>query len=208
VSDIEDRTKQIEIEAQRVAAQLQAEVKEAPKWKLIGFAVAVLCVLGYLWWSFAHSSSPPSGAVIPLAPAVTAQKVEGPTMKVPLRIVPAAAASKKFPQIGTISPGKPVIDTGKIPTAENGGSTITFMNISTGTASTVFIPAAAPWFALEDKNAVGMAYLWTTRGPAGAAYYRRDIFRVKNFHAGVLAGVLTVEGRMGVGAGVTGEVRF
>jgi len=187
---------------------LEYKIKGVPKWKVIGIAALVLFAASYLVWSFVHTPSPKAGAVILPAPAITVPKVEGPTLKVPLKVVPPKAVEKKFPTIGTTPPDKPVIDTAKIPQTENGGSTVTSLDLVTGEASTVFVPDPAPWFAFEDKNAVGIAYLWTSQGTTGAAYYRRDLFRVKDIHVTGIAGIMAVDGRVGVGAGVTGELRF
>lgn len=158
------------------------QIQGAPKWKLIGFAILVLFAAFYLVWSFVRTPPLPAGAITHPAPAVTAPKVAGPKMSAPLRIVPAKAVLKSFPQIGSIAPREPVIDTAKIPKAENGGSTVTFMNVSTGTASTVFIPAPSPWFALESRNTLGAGYQASTEGTRIPIYYRRDILRVKDVH--------------------------
>lgn len=187
---------------------LEYKIKNAARWKLIAAAALLLCVAIYLLWSVVHKDPPAAGTIVQPPPAILAQKEEGPAMRAPLRIVPPAAVAKKFPQLGRPAANNPVIDTAKIPAVENGGATVTFMNITTGIASTVFIPAAAPWFALEDKNAVGVAYLQTTSGPAGAAYYRRDLFRIKDFHVSGVAAATTVGGQAAAGAGILGEVRF
>jgi hypothetical protein len=189
---------------------VEAQIKEAPKWKLIVLALLLLCAAAYMVWSLVHTRPPTSGAVTLAAPAVTVAKVAGPVLKVPLQVVPKAAAIKHFPKMAAIPANEEVIDTADIPAeaAENGVQTVTFMNVSTGTASTVYAPKPPPWFALENRNAVGAAYLVTTAGPASVAYVKRDIFRVKDFHVGVVAGAGMINGKAGAGGGVVGELRF
>jgi len=170
--------------------------KGVPRWKLASFALLAIFAAVYLYWSIARTRSPEAGAVTRPASAVKAEKVEGPKLRVPLKIVPAKAAQKTFPQIGTIAPSQPVVDTARIPLAENGGSTVTFMNVSTGVASTVFIPAPAPWFALESRNTLGAGYEASTAGVRVPIYYRRDILRVKDLHL-----VGEVGGKIPVGPG-------
>ncbi|CAK0753667.1 conserved hypothetical protein [Gammaproteobacteria bacterium] len=158
----------------------QAKVPEGPKWKLIVFAILALCVGGYLIWSHVRTPPPQPGAITHPAPAVSAAKVEGPKMEVPLQIVPPAAVLKKFSRLGPISPSNPVVDTAKIPRTDNGGATVTFMNTTTGKASTVFIPAAAPWFALEGKNYLGGSIGFSSEDKTVyRGYYKRDIAQVK-----------------------------
>jgi len=150
------------------------------QWKLIAFASLALCVTGYLIWSHVRTPPPVAGAIIHPAPAVQAEKVPGPTLKVPLRIVPPVAVEKKFPQLGPIAPSKPVVDTAVIPRTDNGGATVSFANISTGEVSTVFIPAKAPWISLEARNYAGVAIGASTYdGAVGKAYYKRDVLQVK-----------------------------
>jgi hypothetical protein len=170
----------------------------------------LLCAAAYMVWSLVHTKPPTAGAVIQAAPAVTVPKVAGPVLNVPLQVVPKAAVAKHFPKMAPIPANEEVIDTADIPAeaAENGVQTVTFMNVSTGTASTVYTPKPAPLFALENRNAVGAAYMVTTAGPASVVYVKRDIFRVKDFHVGVVAGAGMVNGKAGAGGGVVGELRF
>jgi hypothetical protein len=192
------------------AQQLETKVAGAPKWKLIVAAICVCCVAGYLCWSLVHTPAPKPGAIIHPAPAVTAPKVEGPMLKVPLRVVPKPDVLRKFPQIGTIAPALEVVDTAIIPATDNGGSTITFTNVTTGLSSTVFIPKAAPWFALESRNTLGVGYEAATSGTRVPVYYRRDLVRVKDLH---LVGEVGGKIPLGVGkieghAGAYAEWRF
>ena len=168
--------------------ELKSKGEGAP-WKLIGLGALILCAVAYLIWSIAHTPPPSAGVVIHPAPAVTAPKIEGPLMKVPLRVVPKPAVERQFPTIGTIAPNEEVVDTAAIPATENGGSTITFTNITTGLSTTVFIPKAAPWFALEDRNELSAGMEWGSRGRRVPVEYRRDVLRVKNLHLVLDGGV-------------------
>jgi hypothetical protein len=183
---------------------------EAPKWRLITLVVLALCAAGYLCWSLVHTPTPKPGAITHPAPAVTAPKVVGPMLQVPLRVVPKAAVQRKFPQIGPISPREEVVDTADIPAMENGGSTLTFTNITTGLSSTVFIPKPAPWFALESRNTLGAGYEKSTEGDRVPIYYRRDLVRIKNLHVlGELGGKIPVgPGKLEGHAGAYVEWRF
>lgn len=193
-----------------IIEQLETKAKEAPKWRMIVLAVLALCAAGYLCWSLVHTPTPKPGVVTLPAPAVTAPKVAGPIMKAPLRIVPKPAVERKFPQIGSIAPNEEVVDTAEIPATDNGGSTITFTNITTGLSSTVFIPKPAPWFALEDRNTLGAGYETSTEGTRVPVYYRRDLVRVKNLHLlGEIGGKIPVgPGKLEGHAGAYAEWRF
>ena len=149
---------------------------------MIGLAVLALCVAGYLCWSLVHTPIPKPGVITHPAPAVTAPKVAGPLLKVPLRVIPKPAIERKFPQIGTIVADEEAVDSAEIPATVNGGSTVTFTNMSTGLSTTVFIPKVAPWFALEDRNTLGAGYERSSEGTRVPVYYRRDLARAKDLH--------------------------
>ena len=213
------------VEAEKLVGQAKAEIKEAPallgaatesvktgsvslfvklkgllmgvpEWKLILVVALLLLAIGLLAWSSVGTSAPKPAVFIPAAPAVTAPKVAGPSLQVPLQLVPKAAVRKKFGSALTLPADSEVIDTTDIPKAENGVDTVTTMNTTTGTASTVFLPKAAPWFALEDRNTIGAGYEESTEGARVPVYYRRDILRVKDLHL-----VGEVGGKIPVGAG-------
>lgn len=168
---------------------------EAPRWKPIAYAAGACCVAGYLYWSLVHMPAPRPGAITRAAPAVTAPKVAGPILKKPLQVVPKPAVRKAFPNLD-LQEELEVLDTADIPAAENGVQTVTFINISTGIASTVYTPKPAPWFALEDRNRIGAGYEISTEGTRIPVYYRRDLLRVKDLHL-----VGEVGGKIPVGPG-------
>lgn len=146
---------------------------------IITFWAAALFA-GYLVWSALRpvllAPKQPSNT----APAVSAPKIPGPVVSRPILIVPATAVERKLPI--KVAPSNPVIDTAKIPVTGNGGVTVTFLNISTGRATTQFIPAPAPWFALEANNELNAGIEFGDKGRRVPVEYRRDILRIKNIH--------------------------
>lgn len=173
------------------------EVAGGLKWRLIGFAICGLCAAGYLCWSLVPTPIPKPGVFSQAAPAVTAPKVAGPRLNVPLRVVPKQAAKKALPSI-TIPEGSEVIDTADIPAAPDGVQVITFLNLSSGEATTRYAPKPAPWFALESRNTLGAGYEAGTEGTRVPIYYRRDLMRVKDLH---LVGELGAKIPLGDGRG-------
>jgi hypothetical protein len=177
-------------------ATTEKRIAGMPTWRLALYGAIGLFALVYLGWSLFHRPSPSVGSVVSVPPAIKVEKVAGPVMKKPLMIVPPAAVEREFPQLGPVAPSKPVIDTAKIPKTNNGGSTVTFMNVSTGRAETKFIPAPSPWFAFQSGSIVGARYEIGTEGSRVHVYYKRDIFRVKDIYA-----VAEVGGSIPVGVG-------
>ena len=194
-SEVEQDIEKVRAEAAGMGQQAEALVKEAPPWKLIVVAACALCVVGYLFWCLVHIPVPKPDVFTKAAPAVMAPKVAGPTLAVPLKVVPKAAVRKALPSL-VIPEGDEVIDTADIPPMPNGVKAVTFMDVSTGEATTQYTPKPAPWFALEDRNTVGAGYEASTEGSRVPIYYRRDILRVKDLHL-----VGEVGGKIPVGAG-------
>ena len=196
-TEVQQDIGKIRSEATGLGQQAEASVKEAPQWKLIVVAICALCAVGYLFWSLVHIPVPKPGVFTQAAPVVTVPKVAGPTLAVPLRVVPKAAVRKALPSL-VIPEGDEVIDTADIPAMPNGVQTITFMDISTGEATTQYTPKPAPWFALEDRNTLGAGYEASTDGARVPVYYRRDVLRVKDLHL-----VGEVGGKIPLGPGKT-----
>jgi len=210
-AEVQQEIKKVSAEATDCAQQAAIAAGGIGLWKIASIAMLALLVVCYLFWSFAHTRHTAGNASTPVtpAPAITVSKVAGPRLSVPLQVVPSAAVHRAMPGI-SVPPGQEVVDTADIPETDNGVQTVTFMNLSTGTARTVYVSKLAPWFALEDKNTLGAGYEASSTGDRIPIYYRRDIVRVKDLHlVGELGGKIPVgPGRLeGHAAGYL-ELRF
>lgn len=188
--NIQERITWLKEQAEAVKSRFLA----VPLWKRIAGGIGVLFLVVYLIWCiFVPKVKPDTSTFTETKPAVTVQKVDGPTLKVPIKVVPKDAVKKKYPQ-ATISEGQEVIDTATIPPAENGGTTITTITTSTGEANTNFKPNASPLFAFENKNYIGGGASIGTRGTQAELYYKRDLLRVKDLHLqGKVEGIVPID---------------
>lgn len=188
----------VEAELPKAEEAAVAAVTGAPKWLLEIGAICVLLGVAYLCWCRVTTPPPKAGAPIQAAPVVKVPKIDGPQLTKPLKVVPKAAVRHALPQVD-IPAGDEVIDTADIPAAasENGVQAVVFMNTSTSTARTVYIPKPAPWFALERRNTLGIGVQAGTEGLAAAPYYRRDILRIKDLHlVGEVGGRIPLQGSL------------
>lgn len=166
---------------QRITAAEQ-RIAGIPRRRLIVYAVIAGLGLIYLAWSFWPRSTPATGFVA-AKPAVSAPKIDGPTVTVPLKIVPKKKVQQQFPSANVGGDDTEVIDTADIPNAPNGVTTITTINTQTGEAQTQYQAKEAPWFALERQNYIGLGYGVATGGKTALrGYYKRDLVRVKDIH--------------------------
>jgi hypothetical protein len=167
--------------AEAAALAEMDKLRRGPLWALILLGIAAIFVLVYLGWSVYHRPVPAPGVFSQAEPAVQVVKVEGPVLKHPLMVVPKKAVKKVFPKI-EIPKGDEVVDTADIPAAENGVQTVTFMNMSSGTARTEYTLKPAPKFAFEGKNYVGVGYRQAADGAGVPVYFKRDVLQVKGAH--------------------------
>jgi hypothetical protein len=177
-------------------------------WLHIVFVVGIVV---YLAWSiYGKQPQPPSAGFVTPPPAVSQPKVNGPVLKVPLKIVPKQKVQDKFPGAHTDGPIE-VVDTADIPALPNGGTGITTINTDTGATQTEIKANTAPWLSLERQNYIGVGYeLHPVAGGAVKAYYKRDLIRVKDIH---LQGEVSVKAPLSGGAiegwiGGNVELRF
>ena len=162
-----------------------AGLSKLPTWRRYLYGGILLAVLIYLAWSkwWPRPQLPVAGFVA-AKPAVSAKKVDGPLLKVPLRIVPKESVKRKFPEAHIDDPKDEVIDTADIDPAPNGAITITTVDTQTGEAKTEVKMKEAPWFALERQNYLGLRYELHTDGSQKVKIYlKRDLFRIKDAHA-------------------------
>ena len=158
------------------ADKATALVAGMPRWRLIVYTLLILFGIIYLVWSYLHRGQTQNTAVFqPMKPAVSTPKVSGPTVQ--LQVIPDV----KLPGY-TLPPGHVVIDTAKVPPSPNGGTTVTQVDPQSGASSTEFKPDPAPWFVFENNNTAGLTAEIGTSGARAAAYYKRDILRIKDVH--------------------------
>lgn len=187
---------------------------QVPKTRLYIYGAVALLVLIYLAWSLCGSQpQQPSAGFVAAVPAVTAPKVDGPIVKVPLKIVPKKKVKEDHPDAHIDAPGVEVIDTAIIPQAPNGAVTITTLDTTTGVATTEVKIKPAPWFALERTNYAGIGYELHWNGDQKAkGYYKRDLVRIKDAHLQAEAQIrIPVNGSDGKAEGFIGgnlEYRF
>jgi len=169
-------------------------------------------VVSYLVWSVWPKPAVDTKHFTETKPAVTAQKVSGPTLTVPLKVVPKSAVEKKFPEY-KVAQNSVVVDTAKIPKAPNGGTTITATDTQTGETSTEFKPDPSPWLGFENQNYIGGGMEFNVDGTQKAKlYFKRDILRSKDLHLQVeIQGKCSINGIGGKCEGFVGpnlEWRF
>jgi hypothetical protein len=153
-----------------------------PVWRRRLYTGLVVISVVYVGWSFYHQPPLPEGVFHQPVAAVDTPKIPGPVLQVPIKIIPKAVIKKEYPEYHAAdSPVVEVVDTAVIPPSENGGTTITHVDTSTGDVVTSYEPEKAPWFAPQDKNYLGISVGGSTSdGMIGRGYYKRDILRVKD----------------------------
>jgi len=166
-------------------------------------------VLGlvYLGWCV-FSDRPPTntaGYFIP-KPAVNATKTQY-TRPITPRLLPKSAVVRKFPQ-APITESEEWLDSADIPPAPNGATVLTKIDTVTGESTTEVEIKPAPWLAFERTNYLGIGAEIGTDGTKYKAYYKRDVFRVKDLHLQVEAGVRAGQQGAEAYAGVNAEWRF
>jgi hypothetical protein len=159
-----------------------AAIMAIPRYRLYAYGAILLFSLTYSGWSlWGPLPQEHSEGFVAAKPAVSADKVQGPT--IPVQIVPKTAVKKKFPgakiEGGTIE----VIDTADIGKAPNGATTITVIDTITGESRTDVQMKDSPWFGFERQNYLGVGYELGTSGTQKAkVYYKRDLLRIKDIH--------------------------
>lgn len=166
-------------------SDFSAQLTKLPTWRRYLYGGILLAVLAYLAWSkWGPRPQLPAAGFVAAKPAVSAKKVDGPLLKVPLRIVPKESVKRKFPDAHIDDPEDEVIDTADIDPTPNGAIAITTIDTATGEAKTEVKMKEAPWFALERQNYLGLGYELHTDGSQKVKLYlKRDLFRVKDAHA-------------------------
>lgn len=161
---------------------LWGKFKGLPKIYLYFYGVGVLIGLVYFGWSvFGHRPQAPSAGFVAAKPAVSAVKVPGPVVKVPVKVIPKKKVTQKYPE-AQIADSEEWVDTAEVPEAPNGAVVLTKIDPGTGDVTNQVETKPAPLFAFERNNTLGAGYEIGTQGPRVPVYYRRDILRVKDVH--------------------------
>lgn len=151
-------------------------------WKLCSGIAALLFIIVYLAWSLWGARPPtPGQGFQPTKPAVSADKVPGPVIKPPIKVVPKKKVAQKYPE-AVITDSEEWVDTVKVPQAPNGAVVLTKIDTVTGEITNQVKINKPPWFAFERNNTLGAGYEIGTQGAKIPIYYRRDVLRVKDIH--------------------------
>ena len=151
-------------------------------WKVYAGIAVLLFIIVYLAWSIWGARPPtPGQGFQPTKPAVSAEKVPGPVVKQPIKIVPKKEVAKKYSE-AVITESEEWVDTAEIPPAPNGAVVLTKIDTVTGEVTNQVEINKAPWFSFERNNTLGAGYETGTQGAKIPVYYRRDILRVKDIH--------------------------
>ena len=146
------------------------------------YGAALLLLISYLVWSIWFKPTPLSvGVWTKPSPAVQAGKVPGPTIPVPVKVVPKPAVKKKFPN-APIEDDEEWVDTLDLAPAPNGAIVLTKINTKSGEVTNEVTAKPAPWLAFEGTNAIAAGYEVGTDGAKIPIYYRRGLARMKDVH--------------------------
>lgn len=161
----------------------------------IGCLVAGIIYLGWSFWpkekigakEFQIPNQARGLAKIP--------KIDGPLLTVPVKIIPKAAVNKLYPD-AKVATNEEVVNSADIPASDNGHTMIDTIDKETGEVHSQIKEKKAPWFALQNKNAIGLGAEQYINGTQKAKlYYRRDLLRIKDIYiAGELSGKLPLSG--------------
>jgi hypothetical protein len=150
--------------------------------KVYAGIAALFFIIVYLAWSLWGARPPtPGQGFQPTKPAVSTEKVSGPAIKSPIKIVPKKKVAQKYPE-AVITESEEWVDTAKVPPAPNGAVVLTKVDTVTGEVTSQVEINKAPWFAFERSNTLGVGYEIGTQGAKIPIYYRRDILRIKDIH--------------------------
>lgn len=175
----------------------------------IGWILAVVTMIVYTaWMTFFRIPPTPTTAFIPSKPSVTTPKVEGVTIKTPIKIVPKTAVIKKHPA-AQIKDDEEWVDTVDFPPAPNGAVVLTKIDTLSGEVTNQIQNKKAPWFSFEDNNYIGIgAEQHIGDQQYYKIYYKRDLVRIKDVHlqfdSEAKAGNSDIQGFVGVNI----ELRF
>lgn len=162
--------------------EVEQRVAAMPRWKQYTLVCIVLLILVYLAWTiWGHRPPVHSDGFQPGKPAVDSEKVDGPPLKKPIKVVPKKPVTEKFPN-APIKPSEEWVNTTDVDEAPNGATVLTKIDTETGEVSDVVQMKPAPWFAFERRNTIGVGYEVGTQGAKIPVYYRRDLVRVKDVH--------------------------
>ena len=191
---------------------IQAKIKNAQPWERYALLGGLLFVLVYLLWSVFHKPVSTAQVFTSTKPAISAPKVPGPIVTVPIKKVDKAKVKKKFPEYHEADADEDeVVDTSDVGPSPNGVTVITKIDTKTGEVSSSTEPKKAPWFAFENNNTLGAGVIASTDGGEFVpVYYKRDIVRVKNVHVLVETGVKVPlsGGKFEAHGGAFAEYRF
>lgn len=151
-------------------------------WRLYAGIATLIFIIIYLAWSIWGARPPTSGQGFqPTKPAVSTEKVPGPVIKPPVKVVPKKKVAQKYPE-AVITESEEWVDTAKVPPAPNGAVVLTKIDTVTGEVTSQVEINKAPWFAFERNNILGVGYEVGTQGTKIPIYYRRDVLRIKDIH--------------------------
>lgn len=172
---------------------VQNEVEKQSKVRLIALGSVLVLVLAYLGWSLLGSrGQQPGDGFKPTEQAVDTPKVAGPALTVPLRVMSKQAVKAKLPgadldgdgasdDADDAAEGKTeVVDTGIIPPAPHGATTVTIIDKTTGEVTTQAKINEAPWFQFRRTNILEVGADVGSKGRRAAGEYSREIFSVKD----------------------------
>lgn len=161
--------------------RIKTQITSIPTWRLIVYVCLIIFVIAYVIWMFIQPKKQSAESFKQPQQAVEVAKVPGPTLTVPIQIVPKKKVVHEFPE-SQIADDEEYVDTAEITPTDNGGVTLTSIDTVTGIVHTEFKPNKAPWFVFEGKNYGGVGVEVSKHGPTGSLYYKRDIVRVKDLH--------------------------
>lgn len=158
------------------------------KWRVPVYAAAILAGLAYLCWSIWGNKVPIPGQVVQAQPVKVIESLPKKVITTKVQVIKDPIKATEKLGIDPPRQHEEVQTAIVVPPLKYGGTSTTFLNVSTGQSRTVIASSPAPWFRFERENRIGAEVGIGSNGKYAQVDYQRDVLSIKGV---ILAGKLS-----------------
>lgn len=156
------------------------QIPQIPRYRLYAYGLIGLLVAAYCFWLVLHKPDVEPGQTV-TAPPAKVVKNEPQTAIRPKQVIVYRDTTRVVEKLGLThpSPYERVQTTAEIPKLKHGGTSATFLNVSTGQSRTEIKANQAPWIAFKRDLAVGAGVGIGSQGNTASIRTRYDVLQIK-----------------------------